>query len=196
MQIKDFAIAREITFPSGIILNVCQGDITLVRCDAIVSAANEHLMHGGGVAATIVRGGGPTIQQESHDWVAAHGPISHECPAFTTGGQLPCKFIIHAVGPRWGEGNEDHKLATTISSSLHLAQKLSLSSICFPAISTGIFGFPVERAARIILSVISTSCTQNPKISLEIITLILFDAGTLDLFTKVFDRKFKSSKQL
>lgn len=194
MNSADPRTIRKKTFPSGLTLEICIGDITRIKCDAIVNAANEHLAHGGGVAAAIVRRGGQIIQLESRDWVAVHGPISHEKPAFTSGGDLPCEFIIHAVGPRWGEGNEDIKLAKTIHSSLQLANKLKAKSISFPAISTGIFGFPVERAAMVILEEITAFSFQDPEFSINKIILVLFDEKTLNTFVKSFDAIFNERK--
>ena len=97
-------------FPTGIVLMIKQGDITLAETEAIVNAANKRLRHGGGVAGAIARRGGPAIQAESAMWVAEHGPISADKPAFTSGGEMACKYVIHAVGPVWGEGDEDEKL--------------------------------------------------------------------------------------
>ncbi|MFL7867583.1 MAG: macro domain-containing protein, partial [Anaerolineales bacterium] len=141
-------ILRQKTFPSGIQFQTVQGDITTEAVDAIVNAANRHLQHGGGVAGLIVRRGGAVIQQESDAWVQKYGPINPAAPAYTFSGNLPCKYVIHAVGPIWGEGDEDAKLSTAVSASLQLAGKLNLVSISMPAISTGIFGFPMERAAK------------------------------------------------
>ena len=97
--------------PSDQIIQLVQGDITEEDVDAIVNAANEHLQHGGGVAGTISKKGGRIIQKESDDWVQKHGPVSHSHPAWTSGGLLPAKYVIHAVGPVWGDGDEDNKLA-------------------------------------------------------------------------------------
>lgn len=87
-------------------LDLVRGDLTEERVDVIVNAANRWLQHGGGVAGAIIRKGGMIIQKESDDWVARHGPITQDHPAFTNSGNLPCHFIIHAVGPVWGEGAE------------------------------------------------------------------------------------------
>ena len=167
------------------------GDITRMDTDVIVNAANKHLEHGGGVAAAIVKRGGQIIQEESRKWVEEHGPISYNQPAFTTAGEMKCKFIIHAVGPVWGEGDEDRKLAETIRSSLLLANNLQAESISFPAISTGIFGFPTDRAADIFMEEISSFCIEKHCQSIQRIILILFDAGTLDTFITSFDDHFK-----
>src|ERR1700712_2595823 len=107
-------ILREKTLPGGQIFQIVQGDITEESVDAIVNAANERLEHGGGVAWAISRAGGPKIQIESAEWVQQHGPVSHAEPAYTSGGKLPFRYIIHAVGPLWGEGDEDAKLAAAV----------------------------------------------------------------------------------
>lgn len=180
-------ILRETRFPSKQTLQLVQGDLTTETVDAIVNAANSRLQHGGGVAGMIVRRGGYEIQAESDSWVREHGPVSHAEPAYTGGGHLPCRYIIHAVGPVWGEGNEDNKLASAVTGSLRLADRLGLNSIAFPAISTGIFGFPKERAAGVIFSAIEGFFAQQPSSGLQIVRLILFDQPTVDAFTKTWD---------
>ena len=98
------------------ILQIVRGDITEETTDAIVNAANEHLQHGAGVAGAILRRGGASIQQESDAWVSRHGRVSHSQPAWTSGGKLAAKYVIHAVGPVWGDGDEDNKLSAAIKS--------------------------------------------------------------------------------
>lgn len=139
----------ERSLPTGQTVQLVQGDLTAEQVDAIVNAANEHLAHGGGVAWAIVRKGGEVIQQESDEWIRTHGPVSHAHPAWTSGGLLPAKYVIHAVGPVWGDGDEDTKLSAAVRGSLHVADELGLASIAMPAISTGIFGFPKGRAANV-----------------------------------------------
>jgi len=179
-------ILSEHVFPSGAILQIAEGDLTQEAVDAIVNAANSHLQHGGGVAGAIARRGGPEIQAESDAWVRQHGPVSHAEPAYTGAGSLPCRYVIHAVGPVWGEGDEDARLEAAVSGSLHLADRLELASIAFPAISTGIFGFPKERAADIILSAIQDHLLHNPTSNLKLVRLTLFDAPTIDAFIAVW----------
>lgn len=186
-------IIREIEHESGKRFQLVQGDITAENVDAIVNAANAHLRHGGGVAGVIVRIGGPQIQAESDAWVRQHGPISHDSPAYTSGGALPCRYVIHVVGPVWGEGEEDEKLSSAIGSALIMGDRLEISSIALPAISTGIFGFPKDRAARIILSKINNYLNENIESSLEIVRLTLFDQGTLDVFLQVWMSEFGDS---
>jgi O-acetyl-ADP-ribose deacetylase (regulator of RNase III) len=130
-------------------LQIVQGDITHEKVDAIVNAANSHLQHGGGVAAAIARAGGRTIQEESDTWVRQHGTISHSHPAHTSAGNLPSTYVIHAVGPVWGEGGEDLKMRETLRGCFLMAEELKIRSMSIPAISTGIYGFPIERAAAI-----------------------------------------------
>ncbi len=166
-----------------------QGDITAEQVDAIVNAANEHLQHGGGVAGIISRRGGPAIQQESDAWVGMHGPVSHAEPAVTSGGNLSCRYVIHAVGPVWGEGDEDRKLAEAVTGSLRVADRLRLASIALPAISTGIFGFPKGRAAGVIFSAIAHYFTSKPESTVSLVQMILYDQPTVEAFTKIWQEK-------
>jgi O-acetyl-ADP-ribose deacetylase len=99
-------VIAEKTLSSGQTLQIVQGDITIEEVDTIVNAANEDLQHGGGVAWAISKRGGATVQQESDEWIRAHGPVTHAHPAWTSGGLLPARFIIHAVGPVWGDGTK------------------------------------------------------------------------------------------
>jgi O-acetyl-ADP-ribose deacetylase (regulator of RNase III) len=181
-------LVREHTFSSGHLLQLAQGDITQERVDAIVNAANAYLSHGAGVAGAIVRKGGPIIQAESDQWVREHGPVSHAEPAYTQGGELTCRYVIHAVGPRWGEGGEPAKLKEAVSGTLSLADKLGLASMALPAISTGIFGFPKALAAHVILDTIREYFVQNSASNLEVIRLVLFDQATLLAFIKVWEQ--------
>jgi len=141
-------VYKEFGYPSGQVVQIAQGDITAEAVDAIVNATNSRLMHGAGVAGAIVRGGGPQIQAESRQWVREHGPVSHNAPAYTHAGNLPCHYVIHAVGPVWSEGDEEDKLAAAIRGSLQLAEQLDLGSIAFPAISTASSASPSRSQHR------------------------------------------------
>ena len=156
-------------------LEICIGDLTEEKVDAIVNAANAYLQHGGGVAGAIVRKGGSIIQQESSEWIRLHQRVSHASPALTGAGNLPAKNIIHAVGPIWGEGDEDRKLAEAIKGALDLANALKLTSISFPAISTGIYGFPKDRAARIIVQTMEQWMKQAAGATIQLIRIILIN---------------------
>ena len=179
-------VVAEHTFDSGILLQLVQGDLTLEQVDAIVNAANANLLHGGGLAGAILRRGGPSIQAESDAWVRQHGPVKHERPAYTSAGSLPCRYVIHAVGPVWGEGGEDDRLAAAVRGALQVAVELGLVSVALPAISTGIFGFPVERAANLILFNIRSFCTAQPDVSLRLVRLVELDAAKLETFRRAW----------
>ena len=180
----------ERTFPSGQTLRLHQGDITEEATDAIVNAANAQLIHGGGVAGVIARRGGPEIQAQSSAWVREHGPVDHDRPAITSAGELPCRYVIHAVGPVWGEGDEDAKLAAAVTGALDLAAKREFGSIAIPAISTGIFGFPKDRAAGIILGAVEAFCARGENSTVRDIRITLFDQPTLDAFLQAFNSRW------
>ena len=182
------SLLHETVLPSGPIIQLVRGDITAETTDAIVNAANAYLQHGAGVAGAILRRGGPAIQRESESWVQTHGPVSHAAPAWTSGGDLPCRIVIHAVGPVWGDGDEDSKLAKAVSGSLRLADELGLTSIAFPAISTGIFGFPKERAAGVMFASIREYLAKPS--GLKLVRLVLFDASTIPAFEKTWHDQF------
>lgn len=183
-------LLREFLLPAGQRFQLCQGDLTTEPVDAIVNAANRYLSHGGGLAAAIVERGGESIQAESDAWVRLHGPVSHAEPAFTQAGRLPCRYVIHAVGPMWGEGDEDQKLEAAVTGALRLADQLTLSSIALPAISTGIFGFPKDRAAGIILTAVEAYFSQHTASRLNLVRLTLYDQPTFDAFLQVWNKKF------
>jgi putative ATPase len=174
------------TFPSGAQIRLLRGDITSASVDAIVNAANPQLEHGGGVAAAIARRGGLVIQEASRAWVRQHGPITPDRPAITPGGSLPCRFVIHAVGPVWGEGDEDAKLARAVTGALRLADERQLATLAMPAISTGIFGFPKERAAPIVFSAVAAFFEDRAASRLQRVDVTLFDASTFEAFSEAF----------
>ena len=161
------------------ILELIQGDITDQTTDAIVNAANASLQLGSGVAGAIRRSGGPAIQEECNRIGGTHvgGAV------ITTGGNLPIKHVIHAVGPIHGDDHEDEKLKDATLNSLKLADKNRLMSIAFPAISTGIFGFPKDRCAIIMLS--TTIAYLDGLTGLEKVIYCLYDKKTLELFEDI-----------
>lgn len=175
--------------PSNQTIQIVQGDITTEEVDAIVNAANERLQHGGGVARTISQRGGPAIQEESDLWIRQHGPVSHTHPAWTSGGRLSAKYVIHAVGPVWGGGEEDKKLWDAVTGSLRVVDELKCTSIAMPAISTGIYGFPRERAAGIILSAIEKYFVDNSS-GIKQVRMVLFDQPTVDVFVQTWQDKW------
>ena len=130
-------------------LELAEGDITELHTDAIVNAANASLVLGAGVPAPFARKAGPAIQEECNEI----GGCAEGGAVITTGGNLKARHVIHAVGPRKGEGDEEEKLKNATLNSLKVANDNGLKSIGFPAISTGIFGFPIARCAEIMLSI-------------------------------------------
>jgi putative ATPase len=183
-------VLKEHKFSNGQTIQIVQGDITTEEVDAIVNAANERLLHGGGVAWAIARKGGSAIQRESDDWIRQHGSVSHAHPAWTSGGLLPAKYVIHAVGPVWGEGDEEDKLAQAVTGSLRVAAELKCSSIAMPAISTGIFGFPKDRAAEIIFAAIEKYFVGNSSSDVGTVKLVLYDQPTVDVFVQTWHDKW------
>jgi O-acetyl-ADP-ribose deacetylase (regulator of RNase III) len=168
----------------GKTLRLVHGDITERDVDAIVNAANAHLQHGGGVAGAIVRKGGQIIQEESNK--IGYTPVG--TAVITGAGKLPAKFVIHAVGPRMGEGEEDNKLKSAVLNSLKLASEKGLKSISMPAISSGIFGFPKDRCAEILVKGALNYIKENLKSSLELIEFCVYDDLTMGYFKKEFDK--------
>ncbi len=160
------------------------GDITDEKVDAIVNAANSSLMHGGGVAGAIVRKGGYIIQEESNK--IGYVPVG-EC-AITTAGKLPAKKVIHTVGPRWGEGDEDRKLRNAVYNSLKMADENDLFTISFPAVSSGIFGFPKDRCARVMLNAVKEYLNNNKDTKLKEIRFCIIDEYTFNIFKENFDK--------
>ena len=179
------------TAPSGQRIVLVHGDLTEERVDAIVNAANEFLAHGGGVAWAMVKKGGLSIQTESTKWVATHGKVKTGNVAITDAGKLPCKAVIHAVGPVWqgGKKNEEELLRSAVWNSLELAHEKKFASIAFPAISSGIFGFPKDRCAEILLQATLDFCAQYPQSSLREIRFTLIDLPTLEVFLAEFQRR-------
>jgi O-acetyl-ADP-ribose deacetylase (regulator of RNase III) len=162
----------------GVILKVTRGDLTESGADAIVNAANSYLQHGGGVAAAIVRKGGTVIQEESN--AIGHVPVGGA--ALTSGGKLKARYVIHAVGPTWGEGDEENKLKKAVRSVLDLAAGKGFSSISMPAISAGIFGFPKDRCAGIIVNETAAFIAHGTS-PLKEIEFCLRDEGIIGFFT-------------
>jgi O-acetyl-ADP-ribose deacetylase (regulator of RNase III) len=163
-------------------IELLESDITTLAVDAIVNAADSRLQHGGGVAGAISRRGGPAIQQES-DRV---GYVPVGAAAATSAGDLPARWVIHAVGPRMGEGDEDAKLRSATVSALELAEELGARTIAFPAISTGIFGYPLDRCARIMTDAAIGFAPRAR--SLEKVTFCLFDAEAMREFAAALRR--------
>jgi O-acetyl-ADP-ribose deacetylase (regulator of RNase III) len=158
------------------IIKLVRGDITERETDVIVNAANSYLKHGGGVAGAIVRKGGKIIQEKSDEI----GFVPVGSAVMTVAGSLHCKAVIHAVGPKMGEGDEDTKLRKAVKASLKLASEKKFKSISMPAISSGIFGFPKDKCARILLEEASKFLTDDT--TLNVIEFCVIDDETIGHF--------------
>jgi O-acetyl-ADP-ribose deacetylase (regulator of RNase III) len=163
-------------------IELVQGDITEQETDAIVNAANSQLIMGGGVAGAILRKGGRAIQEDCD----RKSPIGVGQAVLTTGGNLKAKYVIHAVGPRMGEGQEDRKLRDATVNTLKTADAHHLADISFCAISTGIFGYPMDRCAEIMLR--NTADYLRGKTGLRKVVFCLYDRNALNTFAMTMER--------
>ena len=170
------------TLPGGQIVAIVQGDITEAQVDAVVNAANEHLQHGGGVAGAIRRRGGDIIQAQSDAWVREHGRVPTGSAAITDGGKLPARYVIHAVGPVWGSGDEERKLGSALAGALALADAHGVRSIAVPAISSGIYGMPKEISARVLIGAAVDYLRTHPNSTVNEIQFCNIDAATVTVF--------------
>ena len=159
-------------------IRLVQGDITKLGTDAIVNAANSQLILGGGVAGAIRSKSGPTVQEECN----RIGGTFVGGAVITTGVKLKAKHVIHAVGPRMGEGNEDEKLKNATLNSLRLMDDNNLKSIAFPAISTGIFGYPIDRCSKIMIATAKEYLNGNTQVN-EVI-FCLYTTSDFEVFDK------------
>ena len=172
-------------------LELAQGDITRENVDAVVNAANERLAGGGGVDGAIHRAGGPAIMEECR----RIGGCPTGKVVATTAGKLAAKRVFHAVGPVWrGGGNgEAELLASCYREALALAESEALISVAFPSISTGVYGYPVEQAARVALKTIAASLVTVKTVCL--VRFVLFDERTLDAYTSVLAKMVQQGIQ-
>jgi O-acetyl-ADP-ribose deacetylase (regulator of RNase III) len=165
-------------------IELVQGDLTKDDSDAIVNAANSGLMGGGGVDGAIHRAGGPAILEECRKIVAAHGRLPTGQAVITAGGRLPARHVIHTVGPVYsGKPRDPELLASCHTESLKLAAERGLASVAFPAISTGVYGYPVEEAAPVALRAAIDFLKKNPDGPVRRVRFVLFSAGALEAFT-------------
>jgi len=159
-------------------VSVVQGDITSLDVAVIVNAANEHLAHGGGVAAAIARAGAPDVQAESDAWIAEHGPVLSGQAAVTSAGGMPASSVVHVVGPRYREGQANEAmLRASVAAALDAAANLDARSIALPAISAGIYGYPREVATAVIADEVVRWLGAHPT-PIQTVHLVAFDAAT------------------
>ena len=169
-------------------ISIIEADITQLALDCIVNAANESLLGGGGVDGAIHRAGGPAILAECKEIVARQGRLPAGQAVITTGGNLPARYVIHTVGPVWNGGahNEPETLASAYTESLKLAAANNLKTIAFPSISTGVYSYTVDQAARVALNAVADFCRTND--ALSEVRFVLFDARTLAAYEGVLGR--------
>jgi len=179
-------------------IKVVHGDISYESVEAIVNAANSNLNHKGYVSEALVKKGGTVIQQESDQLVQESGQIPTGQVAVTGPGRLECKYIIHAVGPIYTDGlnSECEKLWNAIYNSLSKAQELRCCSISIPAVSSGIFGYPLEECAKIFFEVVRNFLEKNNDTCLKEIRLTNHDLPTVKVFEQEFERNFEENHAL
>jgi O-acetyl-ADP-ribose deacetylase len=166
-------------------IRLVQGDITTIKADAIVNAANTSLMGGGGVDGAIHRKGGPAILEDCKKIVARQGGCPTGEAVITTGGQLPAKYVIHTVGPVWNGGNKNEKklLANCYTNALLLAEQHAIKTIAFPNISTGIYRFPKEEAATIAVDTVQQFTGKHD--SIHEIIFVCFDEENYAIYNQL-----------
>ncbi len=159
-------------------VDLAHGDLTRCAVDAIVNAANESLLGGGGVDGAIHRAAGPALLEACRPLRSCEPGEAKITPGF----DLPARFVIHTVGPRWrgGDAGEDETLRSCYQSSLHVAAENGCRTVAFPAISTGAFGFPPDRAARIALETVG-ECLAQADCKIDRITLLFFSEEDLQI---------------
>ena len=167
-------------------LSLIQDDITRQDTDAIVNAANSGLMGGGGVDGAIHRSGGPAVLEECKQIVAQQGRLPTGEAVITTGGNMQARHVIHTVGPVWhgGQRGEPELLANAYRHSLEVAVANGLKSVSFPSISTGVYGYPVNLAARVALGTVIAFLNQDE--ALSEVCFVLFDVRTYDAYVEAF----------
>jgi putative ATPase len=182
----DNRVSSFVDLPDGRRLLSVHGDITREQVDAIVNAANSRLLHGGGVAGAIVRRGGRSIQEES----LRIAPVVTGSAKATGAGQLPCRMVIHAVGPVWGGGNagEERLLTSAVKAALNLAHEGRLATISFPAISAGIFGYPAAAATAVIVTAARRFLEDHPDTTIREIRFCNIAPDMVTLFDAELSR--------
>ncbi len=168
-------------------IEVVTGDITRLEVDVIVNAANEHLQHGGGVAAAIARAGAPVVDAESEAWVREHGPLGPGEAAHTGAGGMPAEWVVHVVGPRYREGQDNEGLLRqAVKAALDRSAELGARSVALPAISAGIFGYPRAEATRVIAQTVEEWLEEHPD-TIDRVLLVGYDESTSEDFRRGLD---------
>ena len=167
---------------AGTTISALRADLTRQKVDAVVNAANDYLAHGGGLAGAIVAAGGWEIQEESDRWVAEHGPLTPGVAAVTGSGRMLARFVIHVAGPRYRVRQDNEGLLrAAVRAALDAAAAHECRTVAVPAISAGIFGYPLAEATRVIAAACAAWAGEHPG-ALEEIRLVGFDAAAADGF--------------
>jgi O-acetyl-ADP-ribose deacetylase (regulator of RNase III) len=169
-------------------IELIKGDITKIQVDAIVNAANTSLLGGGGVDGAIHRAGGKAILEECQKIRAKQGGCNVGEAVITTGGNLPAKYVIHTVGPVWKGGNNDEErlLASAYTNSLRIAVENKIRSLAFPNISTGIYGFPKDKAAKIAVKTVTDFLNSGTEV--EKVIFVCFDDENYTLYVDLLNK--------
>jgi O-acetyl-ADP-ribose deacetylase (regulator of RNase III) len=169
-------------------LELIQGDITMQQTEAIVNAANSSLMGGGGVDGAIHRAGGPAILEECKVIVAKIGRLPPGRAVITTAGAMPSKFVIHTVGPIWGGGdrNEPATLASCYIESLRIAKEKGIASVAFPSISTGAYGYPMDKAAEVAIKAVADFLDNNQGV--KSVVFVLWGDEAFDMYSEALGK--------
>jgi O-acetyl-ADP-ribose deacetylase len=168
-------------------VRVVTGDITGLAVDAVVNAANEQLIHAGGVAAAIARAGEPDVDRESRAWIEAHGPLLPGSAAVTRAGSMPAEIVVHVVGPRYHDGADNAtSLAATVRAALDAAAGNGARTIALPAISAGIFGYPRGEATLVIATEVA-DWVAGHRGALDEVVFVAFDTAAAADFSAALD---------
>ncbi|XP_070813176.1 protein mono-ADP-ribosyltransferase PARP14-like [Pituophis catenifer annectens] len=186
----------KVNLKNGVVIEVCMGDLTNYQADVVVNASNETLKHSGGLAYALLKAAGPRLQGECDDLIKKHGDLKPGCAVITGAWNLPCKQVIHAVGPRWTSATKENciqLLKKAVRESLKLAEKSGHRSIAIPAISSGIFGFPIKECTHSILTAIKETLEESSENgSLKQICLVDTTSQTVQAFSDALHKVFKS----
>ncbi|XP_048342505.1 protein mono-ADP-ribosyltransferase PARP14-like [Sphaerodactylus townsendi] len=185
----------EVKMRNGVVVAVRKGDLTCYPVDVVVNASNEDLKHIGGLADALLRAAGPELQRECDNLVRRHGQVKPGCAVITSAGNLPCKRVIHAVGPRWKSFEKEKcvlLLKKAVRESLQLAASHNYCSIAIPAISSGIFGFPLKECAHSIVTAIKATLQESIETGcLKQVDLVDFKDDTVQAFTDALNEIFR-----
>lgn len=175
-------------------VTVARGDLAAARVDVVVNAANEYLRHGGGVAAALAAAGGEEFLTDCEDWISEHGQVRRGEAAVTVGGRLPAILVVHVVGPRYREGQDNSaRLREAVRAALDVSAEAEAETVAMPAISTGVFGYPTEAATGVIASECVRWVREHPGVLREI-RLVGYDRRTANAFRRGVKRAIAEAR--